>query len=192
MLTPEEKRLRHREYNRRYEERNPNRRRKPTPTCEACSRDLDQKQWAYLAGIFDGEGSVHLAPSNNRQGRTRTFQLCVSPVCGTNQAAIESIRLMIGTHGHLARHGQRLQPINGKGSRRQAWRLRMYGKHAAWFLRGVMPYLLMKLPQAELGLEHQAGKLFQGHQCSDERAEKEAAAKAAITEMNRRGVQCAL
>ena len=67
--------------------------------CPACQRDLTREQWAYLAGIFDGEGSVHLAPARNKDGRLKTYQLCVTVVCGTHLQAIELIRAMVGIEG---------------------------------------------------------------------------------------------
>jgi hypothetical protein len=147
------------------------------------------EQWAYLAGIFDGEGSVQLSRAHNRYGSLDTYQLCATVVCGTNLSAIEAIKKIVGQYGTVAGHGRKLEPINGKGSRRQAWRLRLYSGHAAWFLKGVRPYLLMKSAQADLGIAHQAAKPIPGSRCSDVRAARERAAKQELTVLNQRGVQ---
>ncbi len=147
------------------------------------------RQWAYLAGIFDGEGSVGLARAHNRYGSLDTYQLCVTVVCGTHLAAIEAIKKIVGQHGTVNTQGRKLQPINGKGSRRPAWRLRLYSGHAAWFLKGVRPYLLMKAKQADLGISHQADKPGVGARCSKLRAVRERAAKLKLTSLNQRGVQ---
>jgi hypothetical protein len=189
-LITEATRVKQRDAKRRWRALHPYQRRSASG-CEACERVLDPKQWAYLAGIFDGEGSVHLAPSSNSKRRLRTYHLCVTVVCGTHKVAIEAIQAMIGRHGSTAAHGRKLETINGKGSRRAAWRLRIYGNHAAWFLRGVQPYVLMRTPQTQLGINHQLGKKYQGQRCSDERAASEAAAKSSLTRMNMRGVRCA-
>lgn len=149
------------------------------------------EQWAYLAGIFDGEGSVGLAPAHNRYGTLGTYQLCVTVVCGTHRPAIEAIKKIVGLHGTINKQGSPLQPINGKGSRRQAWRLRLYSGHAVWFLKGVRPYLLMKDKQADIGIAHQAQKPRSGSRCSADRLVRERASKAELTILNQRGVPCA-
>jgi len=142
---------------------------------------LTPTQWAYLAGIFDGKGSVHLAPAHNKSGRLKTFQLCATVVCGTSETAIRKIAETVGS-------SRRLGKINGSGNKRQAWRLRLYSAQAQWFLEGVLPFLLMKGAQARLGINHHKAKpSYIGARCSAERAQAEAKSKAILTELNRRG-----
>jgi hypothetical protein len=182
----EDSRIKHREAVQRWRIRNPIIP-KSKPTCPGCLRNIHPEKWAYLAGIFDGEGSVSLTRVRNKNGFLKTYQLCVTVVCGTHLAAIEAIKEIVGQHGTIAGHGRKLEPMNGKGSRRQAWRFRIWGDHAAWFLKGVQPYLLMKTSQAELGILHQAGKRL--GPCDDTRAAKEYTSKLALTILNQRGVQ---
>lgn len=142
---------------------------------------LSETQIAYLAGIFDGEGSVFLRRQFNKTGRQRTYSLLITVVVGTHREAVEAIAAMVGS--------KPMEKVNDKGNKRPAWRVRLHGRQARDYLIAIRPYLLMKDKQADLAIEFQSQKLFRGQRCSIEREEAEEMAKLELTRLNARGVK---
>jgi hypothetical protein len=143
---------------------------------------LTSEQWAYLAGIFDGEGSVYLRRAYNRYGPRRTFSLSVTVVCGCHRNAIARINRMIGT--------KTLEKINGTGNKRTAWRIRLHGSQATRFLEGVQPFVLMKTRQIKIAIAFQKAKPSRGmHPLSETHVQFEQKCKDELTILNQRGVQ---
>lgn len=143
--------------------------------------NLSDTQLAYLAGIFDGEGSVFLRRQFSQGGRQRTYSLSVTVVVGTHYEAVKEIAALVGS--------KPTEKINDYGNKRPAWRVRLHGRQAREYLLAVRPYLLMKDKQADLAIEFQNAKLFRGQRCSIEREEAEERAKIELTKLNARGVK---
>lgn len=98
----------------------------------------------YLAGIIDGEGCVYVN-KRNPHGRRKTcgygVKVCVS---------ITSYNLV----EWFIKHAQ-LSSIHHKipdGNRKEQWLCTWNNSKAEWILKTVLPHLVIKNKQAELGL----------------------------------------
>ncbi|WP_267895993.1 LAGLIDADG family homing endonuclease [Stenotrophomonas sp. SAU14A_NAIMI4_8] len=87
---------------------------------------------AYLAGYFDGEGSIGIAGGS----------LCVR-ITNTYKPALERFQQLFG--GSVDIHNA------GDEKSRLSWVWRTYGKRAEDALAAIEPYLVEKGPQAYLG-----------------------------------------
>lgn len=106
-----------------------------------------EMECAYAAGFFDGEGTIgirrgHFAKSHNR----RWYQLYAG-VVNTNVAIVE---WFCGRWKGIVSHSPPSAPTSKPSDR---WQLS--GVNAQKFLVDVLPHLLVKRPQAELGLAFQ-------------------------------------
>jgi hypothetical protein len=142
---------------------------------------LKDTDWAYLAGLFDGEGSVHLSRGRNRSGHTRTFGLMVTAVCGCDIKAIRGVAVLLQCPVPK-------ELMNGYGNKRPGTRIRFRSGKALWFLEGVRPYLRMRCKQADLAIQFQRTKTYKGGRITDKRSAYEYSAKAKLTKLNQRGV----
>lgn len=97
----------------------------------------------YLAGIFDGEGSVCITMMG---GRARKRPLHVLAVV----VAMCHEEIIVAFHG---RFGGEIRREALRENRRQQWRWRATGATAASFLAEIEPHLIVKREQALLGLE---------------------------------------
>ena len=105
---------------------------------------MQEVEKAYSAGFFDGEGSIYISRGRKLKTGYQYF-LCIS-INNTDKPIIDLFQ----------------QWFNGKISinpdtrtRRKLMRLRIYSIEAMKFLRILMPYLKVKLKQAQLALEFQ-------------------------------------
>ena len=101
------------------------------------TRELTDIEWAYLAGIVDGEGSI--TASSNGQDRIRVT------VTSTSRGLIDWMVARVGgsvcnrrpaSPRHKPTYGCEVSYVKAKS-----------------FLRGVLPYLLIKARHAELALQ---------------------------------------
>jgi len=106
-----------------------------------------QQELVYLAGLFDGEGCIHIGkqkPSRTNKWPAHCLYVMVNmtdpigPICFYKVAG-----------GSLK---QIKSPIQ---NRKPQWAWRITGVRAARFLRGVMQYLKIKRDQAILAIEFQ-------------------------------------
>ena len=104
---------------------------------------MDNIAWAYIAGLFDGEGSV-LITRDKHNYYTLQVQLVL-----THKEAIDKLAAMTG--GFVCRPTRPSDP-----NRLPAWRWGLKSRKAAAFLEQVLPYLIVKRRQAELGLAFQS------------------------------------
>lgn len=95
----------------------------------------------YLAGFFDGEGSIGIY--TNGQGRGRTLRVQITQTVNPQSTMmLTSIRGKWG--GSLAAYN--------KGLRRQAWNWQATATRGYVFLRDIRPWLLIKAEQADVVL----------------------------------------
>jgi hypothetical protein len=95
----------------------------------------------YLAGFFDGEGSIGIYMNGQRQGLTLRVRLTqtVSPQSTMMLTAIRD------------RWGGSLCPFN-RSLRRNAWNWQVSAAHGHAFLCDIRPWLLLKAEQADVVL----------------------------------------
>ena len=97
---------------------------------------------SYLAGFFDGEGSVSLI----RVGKSKSFQVVVA-ITNTDLTILERIKEVFG--GDIFK-GKR---IKSNHKERHVWRVS--SKAAYTFLLEIYPYSLMKQERIKLALKFQ-------------------------------------
>ncbi len=96
---------------------------------------------AYIAGFFDGEGSIFVSKSKKQ------YFLTVS-ISNTNLLVLESIRRIMG--GGISKSPDKRENCS------QLFRLRLYCNEAKKFLERILPYLKIKKEQAKLAIEFQS------------------------------------
>ncbi len=101
---------------------------------------MNDTDLAYIAGFFDGEGSIFISKSKKQ------YFLTVS-ISNTNLPVLESIRAM---GGNISK-----SPDN-RENHSQLFRLRLYCNEAKKFLEKILPYLRIKKEQAKLAIEFQS------------------------------------
>lgn len=97
---------------------------------------------AYAAGLFDGEGCVHIGRWI-REGRMK-YHLSVL-IAMTTTAPLGFMRERFGGRIRIAAK-----------SKKQQWEWRLYSKEAVPFLLQVLPYLKVKDAEAAVGILFQA------------------------------------
>ena len=99
----------------------------------------------YLAGIIDGEGCVYV---NRRKvhGRRKTPGYSVKVVVSIT--AYPLVEWFI-EHAQLTS----ICETQKKGNRKKQWMCTWNNSKAEWILETILPYLVIKKPQAILGLE---------------------------------------
>lgn len=102
----------------------------------------------YLAGFFDGEGSVGIYTNGRKDGRTLRSQVTqnVSPAV---TSLLEACR---------ERWGGSLTVMN-RDMKRQAYNWQTSGPKAAIFLREIRPWVILKAEQIDLAVSWQEGRV---------------------------------
>ena len=103
---------------------------------------------AYMAGIFDGEGSICLRRVA-RKGMHQCYLLEVS-VGNTNEWIIQQFKFAFGGFAGVNRHGTKNHQVY--------WQWSLAAIKAGDFLKIIYPYLKIKKPQAELAIKFQEQK----------------------------------
>ena len=106
---------------------------------------------AYCAGILDGEGTIAITrnPPRKPTQYSPSFGLVVS-VANTDNALILFLSSLWGGHTLVC--------CKPKGNKRAAYRWSLGGNQAVRFLKAVLPFLIIKRAEAELGIEFQSSK----------------------------------
>ena len=138
---------------------------------------MKKTDWAYMAGFFDGEGSIGFMTMGRRR---KTFRLRVQ-VISTNEWAVQFLRFSSGGSVGVDRHTL-FQRMRWK----TAYRWGVYDNKAYSFLKQIYPYLKLKKPQAELAFLFQEHKKRGGYKAK-EYMDFEADFKQQITLLNHRG-----
>lgn len=107
----------------------------------------------YIAGFFDGEGSIGLYRGiDHRKRRMKehkkvrySFGLIVT-IVNTHLKILEVIKQKFG--GNIRKH-----LLTSKG--KICWEWRKHGKSAIPFLKALQPYVVVKKEQVVLGLEYE-------------------------------------
>lgn len=116
---------------------------------------------AYMAGFFDGEGSISLYLD------ARQYRISVS-MSNTNEWVVQWFHLNFG--GSLY-----LEPKHIKNpNHRDAWRWQLIGKRSMPFLELLFPYLRLKREQAKIVMEFQHRRKPNGDKTIEARALDEA------------------
>lgn len=110
---------------------------------------MDEREAAYAAGIFDGEGHVGIAVTKN--GRGEPYHRLMLNITNTN---VEIIHWLFERWDGCIHNPRYFAQENW----RTAHRWTVSDGRAARFLQDVLPYLIIKREQAVLGIEFQRTK----------------------------------
>lgn len=106
---------------------------------------ISEIEKAYIAGFFDGEGSV-LIRCNSRKTNYGTTTICELAINLSNNdyEVLKFVRDKLG--GRITRRYDRQHPHS----------LRLESLKAVAFLEAIYPYLITKKKQAEIGIKFQS------------------------------------
>lgn len=102
---------------------------------------------AYAAGIIDGEGCI-LIQKRSIERKSPTYSLRVALGVTDECLCIWMLRKFGGT---------RIKNYNRGPNYRRVYRWDLSGPRASEFLEKILPYLVIKVQQAQLGIEFQNG-----------------------------------
>ena len=105
---------------------------------------IDPLILAYLAGFFDGEGSIGIHRVLRKYGTVGFHLRCT--VSQTSVPVLEKYRHSFG--GGISQTGPRIL----RGNEVMCWQWYIYAARAARFLRAIEPYLFCKAPQVPIAL----------------------------------------
>jgi hypothetical protein len=112
---------------------------------------FDVATLAYVAGLFDGEGSIVIGcnkPDAVWGRKVPSYWLQVS-ITNTDRPLIDWLHATFG--GHISDYSHSVSRKN----RRPCWAWRTIGGQARGFLQNISPYLRIKKDQALLAIEFQ-------------------------------------
>lgn len=104
------------------------------------TRELRGAEIAYIAGIIDGEGTIGVY----KGGAPYSYSLRLI-VSNTHVPMLEWLHVRVG--GSLTRNG-----TGYKTRHKQGWQVVLWQAHAAAVIQACRPFLIVKAPQADLGL----------------------------------------
>lgn len=103
---------------------------------------------AYLAGLFDGEGCIHIAQTKgqkHKRGKGNELRIFLS---STDEWVCQTFKMAFG--------GSIWEYANSANTQQYSWQLAC--KKALPFLEILLPYLRLKRPQAEIAVAFQGAK----------------------------------
>jgi hypothetical protein len=111
---------------------------------------MNDTELIYLAGLFDGEGCIHIASSkyldHGRKNPQYRLRIQITNTC-------KNLMDKIGSFGFYVMERKDL-----KKNWKRCWVGHMYDRKAANLLRNLSPYLIVKKEEAILAIEFQDHK----------------------------------
>jgi hypothetical protein len=140
--------------------------------------------YAWAAGIIDGEGSVAMTrarPGQNRR-RTLSFQVRIS-VRMTDKNAIQKLQRLFGGTFKLAH-------VRNPEKHRATYEWFAGDRRTVAVLQKTIPYMITKKPQARLILDYRRTcfRVRRAGRCSDAVVKRKITYFNKLTALNRRGV----
>lgn len=144
----------------------------------------ERVNYAWLAGIIDGEGSISLTHSWNRTNKCQQWDLVLC-VTITHRPTIERIK-------HITHVGNVYGQLPRGLSKRYLYRWMCSANKAGSVLRLCVPFMTTKRRQAEIalefiGLKHLAGHTRTGRPVSLMQEERRRALVKAMSNLNKTG-----
>ena len=110
---------------------------------------VDKNEVAYIAGFFDGEGTINLQTHHrNNAAKTTTFHLKFR-ITNTNKEILDFIKFFFGV-------GKIYEMKRYSLKHKVAWSYELNGHDAAFAIKILLPYLVVKKEQAKLALKFAA------------------------------------
>lgn len=99
---------------------------------------------AYLAGIIDGEGCIHIGYYFNKSVNRSTYHTSIE-VTSTDMPLIEWLETNFGGKSSIYTFKQ-----TPKNSRKKVFRWKITGDALTYICRLILPYIIIKKPQIEI------------------------------------------
>lgn len=128
--------------------------------------------WARLAAYIDGEGSIGLHERKRQYRADIWLRVMIS---NTDPRLINWLASTFG--------GRAVMERRGNEKHRTAFKWLVSCAHAKWILQGVLPYVLIKREQVEIGLAFQETMRAGGGRITDEIADMRYKFKDTITKL---------
>jgi hypothetical protein len=110
---------------------------------------LNEETLAYVAGLFDGEGSIVIGCSLKRADRRNPSYWLQVGITNTDRELLDWLHTTFG--GHISDNSH----IPSRKERRPCWAWRIMSKEAQGFLIRILPYTRTKKQQALIAIEFQ-------------------------------------
>ena len=104
--------------------------------------EIDELDLAYIAGFFDGEGTITIHHRNSLD-KINWYRVCAS-ISNTDISLLEYLKDLFGGHISTRIYG---------GNRKDMYQWQVTSKDAVRFISVISPYLRQKSTQAEVSLE---------------------------------------
>lgn len=111
---------------------------------------MKTEELAYMAGMFDGEGCIHIARVHTKK-RNLTYQL----VCKISMYSLSTLETFKASFGGSIRR-EVIHEKSNKYGLLHSWAI--WGNSSISFLNQLMPYLHIKKAEANLAIEFQSKK----------------------------------
>ncbi len=112
---------------------------------------MKRTDWAYAAGIIDGEGCIILKCNRSASTHRPSYQIALA-VSSTNEWLCQYLKMLFGA-GTV-----RLKEYPKSKRQSPCWEFRIFSRKAYTALKLVLPYLNLKRPEAELAISFQESK----------------------------------
>lgn len=124
------------------------------------SENLTELEKAYLAGLFDGEGCIHIATHIKRNHSATHYSQLHLIVSNTNKQVMDYLTSKLG--GNLIIR----KPYKKRQRSYYMWRI--YSQKAGDLLEILLPYLIIKKEEALLAIEFQSTLNYEPKKLSPE------------------------
>lgn len=130
---------------------------------EAHKPELTATEWAYLAGIVDGEGTISIVRvlKHGRKGQPHHILQPILGVTNTNQELLTWLGQKIGTRVDSRSRPQVIGENHLKRPPAVCYQVQLWGYQVYHVLRPIQPYLVAKQQQARLVLGFLESRLTQ-------------------------------
>ena len=120
---------------------------------------MNEVEIAYMAGLFDGEGCIHIAKLKRPESQRGLHFGLLATVGMTSE---RSVRL------YHSRFGGSVYHYKQENKRKPNWQWVIRSRQAIHFLRTIRPHLILKAPEADLAIEFQEAKHLGGRRTDEE------------------------
>lgn len=142
-------------------------------------KGLSERDLAYMAGFFDGEGCIQIQRRRQPHPTKRRYYAIHVSVSQTTEYIPRWFCFNFGGSVHKSKHTKEKRSWD-------VWTWQAVCRDAGAFLGVIHPHLILKKPQAELALKMQATKRFRGKPLSDEETAVEEAQYLLMRNLNKK------
>lgn len=109
---------------------------------------ISRDELFYLAGLFDGEGCIHIACHNHWKNAKSSIYVMTISLNNTNESIVRWIHTLFG--------GSIRRTVHPSGKRKPLYEWRVNAMKAEIFLKNIHDFLRIKQEHAEIALAYRA------------------------------------